>query len=127
MLRILACLVFVLVVPLAASAATWEETHIDLVNETGHFIYVDTYAHDGHLTHVGIVAPESTRQIRPLLHRSYRFFTDVHVYVKTHWTEESSATICHVMKTFGNTTGKPPLQAYVHYDAAAHSCSIDDH
>ena len=123
MKRLLACLVLAAMLPVAAKAETLEYTHIEVVNGTAYYIYVDTWEHHGLLRHHGLVAPNAAIDLQMKM-PDMRFFTDVHVYVKKVRHTDPDQTICHVMKRFGNTTGKPMIVVHVHYNGT--TCSIDD-
>lgn len=110
-----------LVVPTSALAGT-EYTSIDLTNGTSYWVFVDTYEHYGRHEERGMLEPNRTMSLR-MSHREVKFFTDVYVYVKKGRSSDPKETLCTVRKTFGNTTGRSPLQEHVHYNGT--TCSID--
>lgn len=85
-----------------ARPAIADTTNLELINGTGKYVYVDVFQGIA-LQHVGLFAPGQIIKIWRGVAKT-QFFLHVHVYVKSHQTEDASATICHTTKDFGNTS-----------------------
>lgn len=89
-----------LMLPLTARAAITVNLH----NETGHWIYLDTHVFLGGVNHEGLIAPGATKHVQ----RSSRmkgFSADFYVYVKSRESEQASDTICSTMKSLRDMGG----------------------
>lgn len=120
--RILMLILAVLIVVPAAAGADDEHTNLVLLNDTNHYIYVDTVL--GVVRHWGLTAPHKSLDLNLEVPRYWNKFLHVYVYIKKYDTEDAKETICSASKMlhYGLNADKKARTDVVHFDG--HNCWI---